>query len=88
MTDEPALVSSPKSQSIIVDGYRFDIEIHRLDFETGWTLEVVDQDGTSHVWDEQFASDKDARNAAVNALQEAGAITFMTNDSIVPFRRH
>lgn len=88
MTNELTLISSPKSQSFVVDGYRFDIEIYRLDFETGWTLEVIDQDGTSHVWDEQFPSDRDARNAAVTALQEAGAITFMTNDTIAPFRRH
>jgi len=84
---EPNLVTSPKSQSVVIDGYRFDLEIYRLERERDWTLEVVDQDGTSHVWDECFASDKDARNAAIAALEDAGAVAFMAGDNVLPFRR-
>lgn len=88
MTDnEPDLVTSIKSQRIVVDGYPFAIEIHRLETDKTWTLEVVDHEGTSHVWEEQFRTDKDARNAAVEALEREGAIAFMRGNNIVPFRQ-
>lgn len=59
--DEPQLISSIKSQRIVVDGYSFAIEIHRLDNDRAWTPEFVDHQGTSHVWEEQFKTDRDAR---------------------------
>ncbi len=88
MTDdnEPNLVTSGKSQTITVDGVRFQIEIHRLDTDRTWTLEVVDPDGTSHVWEEQFASDKDARDVAIKAIETEGAAAFMRGDNVIPFR--
>jgi hypothetical protein len=35
---------------------------------------VVDHEGTSHVWEEQFTSDTEARDAAINALETEGAL--------------
>jgi hypothetical protein len=70
----------------MVDGYPFSIEIYRLETEKAWTLEVVDVERASHVWDDRFRSDKDARNAAIEALEADGAIAFMRGDNIVPFR--
>lgn len=89
MTDnqDPKLVTSDKSQRVLVDGYPFSIKIYRLETDKTWTLEVVDHDGTSHVWDEQFRSDKDARNAAIEALESEGAIAFMRGDNVIPFRK-
>jgi len=88
MTDnEPNLVTSSKSQMIVVDGSLFAIEIHRLQTDKTWTLEVVDHEGTSHVWEEQFRTDRDARNAAVEALEREGAIAFMRNNNVIPFRQ-
>lgn len=84
--DEPNLITSSKSQKVMVDGYPFSIEIYRLEDEKMWVLEVVDYEGTSHVWDDQFKSDKDARNAAVNELDTQGAIAFMRGDNVIPFR--
>ena len=66
--DEPNLIKPAKSQQVVVDGHPFSIQIYRLETDKTWTLEVVDLDGTSHVWDEQFKSDKDARNVALEAL--------------------
>jgi hypothetical protein len=85
--DEPNLVTSSKSQRVTVDGYPFSIEIYRLEAERTWTLEVVDQHGTSHVWDETFESDRDARNAALQALDQEGAIAFMRGSNVIPFRQ-
>jgi hypothetical protein len=65
--DEPKLVTSEKK--IVVDGYPFSINTSRFETETTWTLEVVDHEGNSHVWEEQFTSDTEARDAAINALE-------------------
>jgi len=83
--EEPNLVSSGKSQNVTIDGHRFDIEIYRLERDETWTLEVVDEDGASHVWDEQFASDKAARDAALNEIQKEGALQFMRGDNVIRF---
>ncbi len=85
--DEPNLVNSAKSQRVVVDGYPFAIEIYRLESDQTWTLEVVDHEGTSHVWDEQFKSDKDARNAALQALEAEGALAFIRGDNIISIRK-
>ena len=84
--DEPNIVTSGKSQKIMVDGVRFNIEIYRLETDTSWTLEVVDPENTSHVWDDPFASDNDARNAAIEAIESEGAIAFMRGNNVIPFR--
>ena len=85
--DEPNLINSSKSQKVVVDSYPFSIEIYRLETDKTWTLEVVDHEGTSHVWDEQFKSDKDARNVALQALEADGAVAFMRGDNVIPFRK-
>lgn len=83
--DEPNLVTSGKSQHIVVEGYPFSIEIYRLEDEKTWTLEVVDHENSSHVWDEQFQSDKDARNAALQEIEKEGPLAFMRGDNVIPF---
>lgn len=85
--DEPNMVNSGKSQRVIVEGLPFSIEIYRLETDKTWTLEVVDHEGTSHVWDDQFESDKDARNTALEAIQSEGALVFMRGDNVIPFRK-
>ena len=85
--DEPNIVTSGKRQSVMIDGLRFQIEIYRLETDSTWTLEVVDPENTSHVWDEPFASDKDARDEAIKAIKSEGAVAFMRGDNVIPFRR-
>lgn len=91
MTDDaPKIVHSGKEQSFLVDGYRFNIQIYRAEGEKDWLLEVVDFEGTSHVWDERFCSDTDARDTALKALEKEGALGFMRgNDrsNVMPFKR-
>jgi len=84
--DEPNIVTSGRSERVVVDGLRFSIEIYRLEADPTWTLEVVDPEGTSHVWEEQFVSDKDARNVALKEIESEGAVAFMRGDNVIPFR--
>lgn len=88
MTEEdPNIITSGKSQRITVDGRPFSIEIYRLETDPHWILEVVDCEGTSHVWDDHFASDKDARTAAVQEIEREGAVAFMRGDNVIRFPR-
>ena len=83
----PNLVISDKSQSVLVDNHRFEINIHKMEADSAWTLEVVDYKGTSHVWDDQFASDADALSAALKVLADEGAAGFLDQGNVIQFPR-
>lgn len=85
--DDPNLVTSGKSERIVVDGYRFSIDIFRLETDPTWTLEVVDHQNNSYVWDDQFASDTEARDVAVKTIEAKGPLAFMRGNNVVPFRQ-
>ena len=42
------------------DQVTVEVQIYRLQAESGWSLEVVNVQGTSVVWDDLFPSDRDA----------------------------
>ena len=84
--DEPNIVTSGKSMRVVIEGMRFSIEIYRLETDIAWTLEVVDPENTSYVWDDQFATDSDARDAAIEAIEREGPAAFMRGNNVIPFR--
>ena len=67
-SDEP-IMHSPLSQSVTRDGKTVSIEIYD-DGEGGWLLEVIDEYGTSTVWDDSFATDQEALADALKAIDE------------------
>jgi hypothetical protein len=57
--DDPELEFSPLSGIVTRDGVSVRVEIYRLtDRNEGWTLEVIDHEDASTVWDDTFASEK------------------------------
>ena len=57
----PAVVDSDLSRFFEHDGHIVDVRIYCLeDSPNEWSLEVVDKDGTSTVWDEIFLTDEAA----------------------------
>ncbi len=72
MSTEPELIQSPLSQSIMRDGHALQVDIYRLEDEVDWVLEVVNETGTSHVWDDRFATDQAALDAVHEAIDEEG----------------
>ncbi len=87
MNDDPNLVYSNHGADIDIDGYRFEVQIFRAEHEAEWLLEVVDREGTSHVWDDLFVDDKEAFDAALSTIEQEGAHNFMQNGSnVVPLR--
>jgi hypothetical protein len=58
------IIDSPLSQSVMVEGHRFEIQIYRGE-DTLWTLEVVNENAISYVRDELFPTDRNALGAAL-----------------------
>ncbi|WP_229333097.1 hypothetical protein [Halomonas sp. KAO] len=53
------------------------MDIYRLEEEVDWLLEVVNEEGTSHVWDDRFATDQAALDAVHEAIDEEGIAAFL-----------
>lgn len=68
---------SPLSQAVAVEGHRFEISIISPEQKSEWTLEVLDDQGITHTWDDNFESDKEALQAALEAFEKEGAAGFL-----------
>ncbi len=82
---DPNIVNSGLSQRVCVEGHDFSIEIYKLEGGKEWSLEVVDEDGTSIVWDDLFDSDQAAFNEVTRAIKEEGIAAFEESGTVVPF---
>ena len=71
--DENDVCDSPLSQIFQEDNEQIDVLTYRLP-DSDWTLEVVNQNGTSTVWDETFPSDQEALSVALDGIKAAGGI--------------
>ncbi|MEY4728855.1 MAG: hypothetical protein RL020_13 [Pseudomonadota bacterium] len=69
--DEQAPIQSPLAQSVTRDGKTVQVDIYE-DGEGGWILEVVDEFWNSTVWDDSFASDREALAEALKTIEEEG----------------
>ena len=76
MTDEIEIIHSPLTQTYSDDGHTLHIQIYRSP-DSAWILEVVDEQGTSTVWDDLFDTDKAALEAAFLAIEEEGIHSFV-----------
>ena len=83
---DPNIIRSGLSRTIVSQGLKADVGIYRLEDGPDWSLEVVDQDGTSTVWDELFPTDQTAFEAFQEALQEEGLAGLLGRSNILPFR--
>jgi len=84
---EPNLVTSSLSRSVTRDGISVEIGIYRLENEPGWSLEVVNVNGTSTVWDDLFPTDEAAFAEFERTVTEEGMVTFLDSGKVIPFRR-
>ena len=55
---------SPLCREITVDGITIQIDIYRGKDDSGWILEVIDEENASTIWDEPFDTDQEALDAA------------------------
>lgn len=70
MTDDTLVIENSSYCATMNDsaGEEFKISIYKLDHETSWVLEMIDQSNTSFVWCDRFDTDKQAYDEAVAAL--------------------
>ena len=71
MEDEFELEMSPLCQTISANGRSVQVEIY-TGGENNWTLEIVDEESSSILWDEQFKSDKEALDFLSMAIEKEG----------------
>jgi len=82
---DPNIVNSALSRTVSDKGIAVEVQIYRLEHEPGWTLEVVNQSGTSTVWETEFATDEEASSAFQIALDEEGIEAFLDSANVIPF---
>jgi hypothetical protein len=70
---DPTIMTSPLSGSFSEGGIAVNVQIYRLE-DTKWSLEVVDSDGTSIVWDDLFDTDEAARAEFLRCVAEEGLV--------------
>ena len=70
MNEESILVNSPLSQAISSGGRTVSVDIYKLEHETSWVLEIVDEFNNSTVWDDTFATESAALTQAKKAILE------------------
>ena len=86
MADQtPNLVNSGFSGFVTEDEITVEVNIVRLEAEADWSLEVVNGNGTSIVWDDPFASDVEAFAAFRKAVAEEGMAAFLDGANVIPF---
>ena len=77
---KPELVYSRLCRAYVEDGHHLEIQIYRFDDQPSWKLEVVNEEGTSIVWKQRFASERQADEAFRDKLDSDGIEMFLDND--------
>ncbi|MBY0224985.1 MAG: hypothetical protein K2Q28_04195 [Hyphomicrobium sp.] len=81
---DPKLITSPLSGPFTEGDMTVDVQIYRLE-DTQWTLEVVDGEGISTVWDDQFETAADAKAEFLRTVAEEGLVAAISGE---PVARH
>lgn len=75
---DPEVIDSPLSKFFTDNGKTVEVCIYTLDIPNSkWALEVVDQDGNSTVWDDEFESDNEAWDEFLKDLSANGIDQFI-----------
>lgn len=75
MRSNHKIIRSPLSQQDTSGGITISIEVYSLKGSNSWTLELVQEDGSSTVWEEQFPTDAAAFAEFTEGLSELGPRT-------------
>jgi len=61
------------------------VDIYRLENEPGWSLEVINEKGTSIVWDDLFDTDQAAFEEFLRTVEKEGVESFLDDRNIIRF---
>jgi len=78
---DPEIVMSPLFREIIQDGTKIQVDIYHGEDESGWILEVINEENTSTLWDEPFDTDQEALDAVMKVIEHDGTSSFLDGES-------
>ena len=81
---DPNIVRSGLSHRVAEHGTVVEVEIYRLEGQASLALEVVDHEGGSTVWEDEFGSDEEALKAFESVLADEGIGAF-SERKVIPF---
>jgi len=79
MENSIELAISSLSQNLSADGKTVKVEISRGD-EGGWNLAIIDEFGTSTIWDEEFDTEAAALKEAKATIRDEGIDSLICTD--------
>ena len=85
LDDEFTLIESKLSGFITQDGMTIEVCIYRSDAERTWLLDVVDEEGTSIVWDERFATEQAAMDEVRRTIEIEGMASFLSDPDEIQY---
>ena len=71
VSEDPEIIMSPRNGRFSRDGITVEVYICRLE-HTQWSLEVVDEDNNSIVWDDEFETDDAAYEEFMRSVETEG----------------
>ena len=77
---DPEIVMSPLCREITGDGTKIQVDIYHGEDDSGWILEVIDEENASTVWDEPFTTDQEALDAIMEVIKQDGIRSFLDGD--------
>lgn len=82
MTDDiPEIIFSEHTQSVVIDGHHFDVEIYRTSIDPGWILSVENKFGTLTISDNPpFLADGLAWRAFEELVRKEGIKAFYNKE--------
>jgi hypothetical protein len=81
----PNILYSSLGRVVTIDGVTVDVKIYRLEHEPQWAMEVIDEEGTSTVWDALFDTDDEAYEAFQLTVAEEAMRAFLDDGNVIPF---
>jgi hypothetical protein len=81
MEEEYKIIDSPLSREYTSEGHTVDVQIYSDEDQKEWILEVVNEAGTSILWDDPFDSDEKALEAFIQTVEKEGIQAFLEPES-------
>jgi hypothetical protein len=78
---DPEIVMSPLCREITGDGIKIQVDIYRGENDSGWILEVIDEENASTVWDDPFDTDREALDEVMEVIERGGIRSFLESEA-------
>lgn len=82
MQDDPKIIDSKHNGLFSKDGITVEVCICRLE-DSKWTLEVVDENNTSIVWQGEFETDAEAYAEFLRSVETEGLDRILQDDRML-----